>query len=67
MRNPASCCIDEAHKRSLDMFGARWMEAHLGVIRQILGHARLETTVRYGKPTQRDVRQAMEGQAAFGS
>ncbi len=32
----------------------------LGVIRQILGHARLETTVRYGKPTERDVRAAME-------
>ncbi len=32
----------------------------LGVIRQILGHARLETTVRYGKPTARDVRAAME-------
>ena len=35
----------------------------LGVIRQILGHARLETTVRYGKPTVRDVRAAMEERA----
>ena len=33
----------------------------LGVIRQILGHARLETTVRYGKPTAGDLRAAMEG------
>ena len=35
----------------------------LGVIRQILGHAQLETTVRSGKPTARDVRAAMEERA----
>jgi len=35
----------------------------LGVIRQILGHARLETSVRYDKPTERDVRAALERHA----
>jgi hypothetical protein len=37
-----------------------WKTATPGVIMQFLGHRRVATTLKYGKPTEADLRAALE-------